>query len=148
MVKNEDYMKKALMRGVCALNMEAMSIFNDTIIGNKTHSQTGSTGSMDNLMEAQAQTQGQLAAAAEPNGKSSCQPSSKPYHVTYCPAYHRNEVSESQSTTSDSSGVGDKCRADRELARRVKNYCEKSLSNKAQSAVSKGEAKALYLFYS
>jgi hypothetical protein len=29
MAKNEESMKKALMRGVCALNMEAMSIFNE-----------------------------------------------------------------------------------------------------------------------
>ena len=48
MAKNEDYMKKALMRGVCALNMEAMSIFNETI-GNSN--KTSSTNSMDiNMM--------------------------------------------------------------------------------------------------
>ena len=35
MGKNEDYMKKALMRGVCALNMEAMSMFNETIGKNR-----------------------------------------------------------------------------------------------------------------
>jgi hypothetical protein len=37
MAKNEENMKKALMRGVCALNLEAMSIFNEstTLVGNQ-----------------------------------------------------------------------------------------------------------------
>ena len=34
MSKSEENMRKALMRGVCALNMEAMSIFNETIATN------------------------------------------------------------------------------------------------------------------
>ena len=36
MTKNEDNMKKALMRGVCALNLEAMSILNESNFNNNT----------------------------------------------------------------------------------------------------------------
>ena len=36
MTKNEDNMKKALMRGVCALNLEAMSILNESNYNNNT----------------------------------------------------------------------------------------------------------------
>lgn len=37
MAKNEENMRKALMRGVCALNMEAMSIFNETVSNKNIH---------------------------------------------------------------------------------------------------------------
>lgn len=148
MAKNEDYMKKALMRGVCALNMEAMSIFNDTI-GNKTNSQTGS---MDNLIEtasshqmSQNPLQNQLATSADLSGKAS----NKPYQVTYCPAYYKNDVASSESSssaslTSDSSldGIHKTSRSDKELARRVKSYCEKSLSSKTQAAAQSAVSKA------
>lgn len=153
MAKNEDYMKKALMRGVCALNMEAMSIFNDTI-GNKTNSQTSS---LDNLIEtapsshqmSQNPLQNQLATGADLCGK----PSNKSYQVTYCPAYHKNDVASCESSSSASTSTSDSSldgihkgshRSDKELARRVKSYCEKSLGSKtqaaaAQSAVSKAK---------
>lgn len=36
MTKNEENMKKALMRGVCALNLEAMSILNESNFNNNT----------------------------------------------------------------------------------------------------------------
>jgi hypothetical protein len=144
MAKNEDYMRKALMRGVCALNMEAMSIFNDSI-GNKTNLNSGSVSSMDAVNE--------LGGAKEPKVAPKTGQS-----VTYCPVNYRNEKQtvkeraegsssgESVSSSSGSCNSGSSTeslshshRQNKELAKKVKSYCEKNLSSKTISAVSKGK---------
>lgn len=137
MCKNEDYMKKALMRGVCALNMEAMSIFNDTI-GNKTNSQTSSTNSIDMI-----DTVGKTA-----TGQQKCVDDlikAARNQVTYCPTKYLNEdaveTSGSSRSKSTSSEYLDDCdkRQNKELAKKVKNFCQRSMETKSMSAVSKGE---------
>lgn len=126
MAKSEDYMKKALMRGVCALNMEAMSIFHDNV-SNKTQSQTSSLSSMDNLdlpnqfIQRQAHVEEKVAKN----------------HVAYCSNnYQTSELPSNRSVASESS-ISKK--EGKELAKKVKNYCEKSLSNKSLSAVAKAK---------
>ena len=117
MAKNEDYMKKALMRGVCALNMEAMSIFNETI-GNKTNIQTNSTNSIEHIDEPKQSNNNN-------NNKS---------HVVYCPP----SVIEANPLTEPSQSSINK-RENDELARKVKHFCEKNLTSKSISAVSKAK---------
>ena len=112
MGKNEDYMKKALMRGVCALNMEAMSIFNETI-GNKTSIPTSSSNSIEHIDEPKQ--------------------TNKP-HVVYCPP----SLNEANPSTEPSQSSINK-RENEELARKVKHFCEKNLTSKSISAVSKAK---------
>ena len=54
MAKNEENMKKALMRGVCALNLEAMSILNES---NMNFMSTANSNNNSNLIENQPFTQ-------------------------------------------------------------------------------------------
>lgn len=126
MTKNEDYMKKALMRGVCALNMEAMSIFNETI--GKTNSQTSSTSSMENISEP-VLIQQQHKHVIDENVKS---------HVAYYPNNHRDEAQTVNRNETSLEAVDSK-----ELAKIVKNYCNQNLDCKNMSALSKAKRNLL-----
>lgn len=118
MAKNEENMRKALMRGVCALNMEAMSIFNETI-SNKTIPTTATTNPNDSIEHQQQNLFYNEQAKHEefyPHSSINQERVAKKKPATN----HLNET-ESQ-----------------ELARRVKNYCETNL-NKNQASLTKAK---------
>ncbi|CAF0855470.1 unnamed protein product [Brachionus calyciflorus] len=97
MAKNEENMRKALMRGVCALNMEAMSIFNEQ----------STTGSNTNLLEANIFNN---------------IPQNENFQIPNCV--------KSTNSLNDMSLKKFTDRESKELARKVKTYCESSLSSK------------------
>lgn len=104
MAKHEENMKKALMRGVCALNLEAMSIFNEN------SSTSGSKTSLNNE-EPIPTLQNQFLSSF--NNLQNLEP--KPLSNSLTELSMNRKLSEKES---------------RELARKVKNYCESSLSTK------------------
>lgn len=97
MAKNEENMRKALMRGVCALNMEAMSIFNENQVPFNqilTDTQLGGDISKTNVFV--------------PNLKTAC-------------------------SLTDLS-MNRKYQDEKDLARKVKSYCDTNLSTKNKSS--------------
>lgn len=88
MSRHEEHIKKALMRGVCALNLEAMSIFNEQSVKNQT-----------DLEDKQ-----QL-------------------------SYSTRNRSSSHSTTKMDDILRSSEKSSRDLARKVKNFCETSFNS-------------------
>lgn len=100
MAKNEENMRKALMRGVCALNMEAMSIFNENQLPfNQISAETQSGADVQ---------KNNLFANCIPNLKTAC-------------------------SLTDLS-ISRKHQDEKELARKVKSYCETNLSTRNKSS--------------
>jgi len=91
MTKHEEHMKKALMRGVCALNLEAMSIFNQC-------DETEQTNETNSPSTAEIELNKELKIAQHTTSKI-------------------NQFNEKERNSSE------------ELARKVKEYCQLSLSS-------------------
>jgi hypothetical protein len=152
MTKNEENLKKALMRGVCALNMEAMSIFSDTNGKGEKPVQhnlaenipiTVSYNDQPHYPQLSATTNNLLKTLNNPTHMSA----GSEHHLGgshYQPSYYPNSASMYTTTTtaaskyksalSESKDMLDRhhvCklseRESKDLCKKVKNYCESSL---------------------
>ncbi len=128
MAKNEENMRKALMRGVCALNMEAMSIFNETLHSKPLNSSTAhpTVGSASIPTESIEQQEQQL--FFNYNNDQSNQ-----FKNNFI--YHSNEElanGSSSQATNPNKHLGNQLneKDSQELAKRVRNYCEANLNSK------------------
>lgn len=150
MAKSEENMKKALMRGVCALNLEAMSIFDSNNLNTSRTNENLANKQPENMTRDPAEHADESLFQALNNRVLSA-----PYSNNYPPSTsgsvndlyesknkmyndssNRNLRSNSTNPVYKPSNTRLKEKENIELARKVKSYCEFSLANKNKSSES------------
>ncbi len=132
MAKNEEYMKKALMRGVCALNIEAMSIFNDSVGITKSDINPGFVSSMETVNELEKLNEAVSKSKLEQNFI--YYPDNYPKEQQKVQKKNGGEsfIASSDSYSSGSSieslTAGSVHQKNMELVHKVKSFCENNLS--------------------
>jgi hypothetical protein len=156
MTKNEENLKKALMRGVCALNMEAMSIFSDTngknekyqhnlaeTIPTKTYNDLPHypqlSETTNNLLKT-LNTSTHMNTVGEHHLASHYQPSYYPNSTSIYTTAHASKYKPALSESKDMVDRHHACklneRESKDLSKKVKNFCESSL--KKSSSITGG----------
>ena len=138
MAKHEEHVKQALMRGVCALNMEAMAIFSGSSVEGGESSEAKAKRGVDTSANTTLTKLSHPATAPPPPPPPPPPPSHQPqalvateqqqqqhrYHT------HRRERELSADAAADRLLLMSKESAlsDKQLARKIKSYCEQSMS--------------------
>jgi hypothetical protein len=124
MAKSEENMKKALMRGVCALNLEAMSIFNETMSGKPSMTPSSSLNGLASSAAQQMPTMTQQPSLAKAHNGAYAS------HTSTSNAKSQNLMQDFLTGMSHlKANASEISKENSNLAKKVKSFCEKSLND-------------------